>query len=381
MEILLEIIMLKDKKKNRIIFIDLMRAFAVLMMVQGHTVDTLLADSYRTFDSPLFSFWFFMRGLTAPIFLFSSGTVFTYLFRMNKLPFSENPRAKKGLKRFLLLVGLAYFLRYPTPYIFDFYNVSASQWQTFFQVDVLHLIGFGILFLIGLLYLAEKFNLRDVLVFSTAAFVAFSLYPLFSKIDWVKFLPLPIAGYLYQGTGSLFPLIPWIGFIFAGAVLGSYLAHNSEVFTTKRFSLNLLYMAFLFIAISLIGNTLELAIYKQSNFWTTSPNLIFFRLGIVLLLNSGMSYLAIMVKKVPPIIFHIGRNTLPIYVVHLIILYGSAWTMGLWSIFAKSFSVWSTIGAAILMISLMISMVQGFQFVKVRIKKREVDSGSIQVQK
>ncbi|MCU7495934.1 MAG: DUF1624 domain-containing protein [Ignavibacteria bacterium] len=372
--------MLKDKKKNRIIFIDLMRAFAVLMMVQGHTVDTLLADSYRTFDSPLFSFWFFMRGLTAPIFLFSSGTVFSYLFRMHNLPFKENPRAKKGLKRFLLLVGLAYFLRYPTPYIFDFSNVTDVQWQTFFSVDVLHLIGFGILFLIGLLYISERFNVRDSITFSAAAFVAFSLYPVFSKIEWIKFLPLPLAGYFYQGTGSLFPLIPWVGFMFAGAVLGTYLAHHKDVFTTRRFSLNLMYFGLMFIAISLIGNALELAIYQQSDFWTTSPNLILFRLGIVLLLNSGMSYLAIRLTKVPPIVFHIGRNTLPIYVVHLIILYGSAWTLGLWSIFAKSFSVWSTIGAAILMITLMVSMVQGFQIVKVRIKKRETDSGNMQVQ-
>jgi len=372
--------MLKDRKKNRIIFIDLMRAFAVLMMVQGHTVDTFLSDSYRTFDSPLFSFWFFMRGLTAPIFLFSSGTVFTYLFRLNKLPFRENPRVKKGLKRFILLVGLAYFLRYPTPYIIDFYNVTEPQWQTFFAVDVLHLIGFGILFLVGLIFLAEKFSLRDNLVFSTAAFVAFSLYPIFSKIDWVKFLPVPLAGYLYQGTGSLFPLVPWVGFIFSGAVLGSYLANHNEVFSTKKFSLNLFYMSLLFIAISLIGDALEMAIYKESNFWTTSPNLIFFRLGIVLLLNSGMSYLAIIIKKVPQLVFHIGRNTLPIYVVHVVILYGSAWTLGLWSLFAKSFSFWSTVGAAILMITLMISMVQGFQFVKVRIRKREIDSGNMQVQ-
>jgi len=64
-----------SEKKNRIIFIDLMRAFAVLMMVQGHTVDVLLSNDYRKMDSPLFLLWFFMRGMTAPIFLFSAGTV------------------------------------------------------------------------------------------------------------------------------------------------------------------------------------------------------------------------------------------------------------------------------------------------------------------
>lgn len=363
--------MVEEKKKSRIIFIDLMRAFAVLMMVQGHTVDTFLADNYRSFDSPLFNFWYFMRGLTAPIFLFTAGTVFTYLFRNNKVPFAENPRAKKGIKRFCMLICLAYFLRYPTPYIIYFKEVTSYQWQTFFSVDVLHLIAFGILFIVGLIYIAERFNLGDNIIFSTAAFISFSLYSVFIKIDWASFLPLPIAAYFYQGTGSIFPLVPWTGFVFAGAVLGSYLAKNPGVIMSQQFSLKLLYAAFLFMAISLIGDAFELAIYNQSHFWTTSPNLIFFRLGIVLLLNSAVSFLAIKLKKVPPILVHIGRNTLPIYVVHIVILYGSAWSLGLWNLFAKSFNVWSTIAAAILMIMLMVSMVQGFQLIKIKIGRKE----------
>ncbi|MGE5398948.1 MAG: heparan-alpha-glucosaminide N-acetyltransferase domain-containing protein [Ignavibacteriales bacterium] len=372
--------MLKEKKKNRIVFIDLMRAFAVLMMVQGHTVDTFLADSYRTFDSPFFSFWYFMRGLTAPIFLFTAGTVFSYLFRLNKVPFSENPRAKKGIKRFLLLICLAYLLRYPTPYIVYFKDVTSYQWQTFFAVDVLHLIAFGILSLVGLFYLAERFKIRDSILFSTVAFISFSLYPVFSKINWGAFLPLPVAGYFYQGTGSIFPLVPWSGFVYCGAVLGTFLAGNTEVFKTLKFSRHLLYASFLFIAISLIGDAFEVAIYNESNFWTTSPNLIFFRLGIVLLLNSVVSYLAIKLHHIPALLVHIGRNTLPIYVVHIVILYGSAWSIGLWNMFAKSFNVWSTIGAALLMITLMISMVQGFQVIKVFIKKKDMNSGQIQAQ-
>src|SRR5512143_1782622 len=97
-----------SSKKNRIIFIDLMRAFAVLQMVQGHTTDVLLAGSYRSPDFPIYAAWLFMRGMTAPIFMFSAGTVFTYLFRLNHEPFKKNPRTKKGFKRVFLLVFLGY---------------------------------------------------------------------------------------------------------------------------------------------------------------------------------------------------------------------------------------------------------------------------------
>ena len=79
--------MSSTENKHRIIFIDLIRAFAVFQMVQGHTVDALLSDSYRNEDNVIYAVWYFMRGMTAPIFMFTAGTVFTYLFRLVKEPF------------------------------------------------------------------------------------------------------------------------------------------------------------------------------------------------------------------------------------------------------------------------------------------------------
>src|SRR5690606_26743920 len=194
--------MTHSSKKNRIIFIDLIRAFAVLQMVQGHTVDVLLSNDFRNLESPVFALWFFMRGMTAPIFLFTAGTVFTYLLRLHREPFSSNPRVKKGFKRFLLLVSLGYLLRYPTPTIVDFSNVSTNQWRIFFAVDVLQLIGFGLLFIILISWAAEKFKLSDFIVYPFFALFFFVLHPVFSQINWIDYFPAPVAGYFYRGTGS-----------------------------------------------------------------------------------------------------------------------------------------------------------------------------------
>ena len=277
-------------KKNRIIFIDIMRAIAVLLMVEGHTIDTLLSDSFRSYNSNLYNFWNFVRGLTAPIFLFSAGTVFSYLLHLGKLPFNENPRVKKGIKRFFILISLGYLLRWPTPYLVYFNDVTQIQWQIFFTVDVLHLIAFGLLFILGLSYLAEKFNIRPSLLYFTTIFIIFALYPLFLKIDWKAFLPVPIAAYFYQGTGSLFPIIPWSGYVLSGGMLGIYLANNPDIFKTKKFSFNLFIIGMAFISLALIGDKIELFLFNESAFWTTSPNLVFFRLGTVLLLNSVISF-------------------------------------------------------------------------------------------
>ncbi len=361
--------MTQSSKKNRIIFIDLMRAFAVLMMVQGHTVDVLLSNNYRTLESPFFAVWLFMRGMTAPIFMFSAGTVFIYLFRLVNEPFNKNPRVTKGIKRFFLLVGLGYLLRYPTYTLVDFSEVTQSGWNIFFAVDVLQLIGFGVFLLLVCAFIAEKLKLSDYIVFAVAAFAFFLLYPVFSKIDWLQIFPRFIAGYFYSGTGSLFPLFPWAGYVLCGGILGSYLAKNPMVFKTQKFSFILLLIGAIFLTFSFFSAPLEELIYGIKLNGSPMIGTILLRIGFVLMLNALVSYISISINHIPRLIILIGRNTLLIYVIHLIILYGSAWSPGLSQHFAKSFSVWKTIGTALIMISLMVGMVMVVNKLKIRNKQ------------
>jgi len=346
---------------KRVIFIDMMRAFAVLMMVQGHTIDAFLANEYCNFDSIIYSIWFTIRGFTAPIFMFSSGTVFTYLLRLHKVPFYENPRIAKGLKRFLILVLIGYLLRYPTYTFFNFSLVTKAQWLTFFTVDALHLIGFGLLFIIILSCIAEKLKANDYLIFSLGAFFFFAMFNITEQINWLNYLPLPFAAYLFHKTGSLFPLFPWAGYVISGAVLGSYLAHNPNVFTTKKFSRNLFLAGFGFLVISWIIELIEIIFFNNQSLVTDNFYVITLRLGWVLILNSLMSYLALKLKNIPDLVKWVGRHTLIVYAVHVIILYGSAWIPGLNLIFAKRMSLTFSIFAAILMIGLMILMVVGIE--------------------
>jgi uncharacterized membrane protein len=362
-----------NSKKDRIIFIDLMRAFAVLMMVQGHTIDALLSNDYRNSDSLFFAVWFFMRGMTAPIFMFTAGTVFTYLFRLASQnqndSFFSNPRFIKGIKRFFLLVGLGYLLRYPTATIIDFTYVTEKGWRIFFAVDVLQLIGFGILFLIAAAFIAEKTKLSDYIIFSVIGFSFFLLFPVFRTIDWLQYLPAPVAGYFYRGTGSLFPLFPWAGYVVCGGLLGSYLAKNPLIFKSGRFSLMLGIAGALFMLLAYLSNPVEQFLYGEAVANRSHLGIILMRIGFVLLLNSLISYISISIASIPKIIILIGRNTLLIYVVHLVILYGSAWNPGLTQYFARSFNVWNSVGSALAMITLMTAMVILLNKLKIRNKQ------------
>jgi len=361
--------MTQSSKKNRIIFIDIMRAIAVFQMVQGHTIDAFLSNNYRSLNSPVFASWFFMRGVTAPIFLFSAGAVFTYLFRLHDQPFETNPRVTKGIKRFGLLLFLGYLLRFPTPTLIDFSSVSPIAWQTFQSIDVLQLIGTGLLFIITLFLIIEKLQLNDYWVFGSIALFCIFIFPLTELVNWTKYFPVYLASYLYKGTGSQFPLFPWLGFILSGAFLGTYLAKNPMVFKSARFSRNLFIIGAGFLLISLIGHII--GSYLVTNYyWDTSPNLMLLRLGFVLILNSVVSLICLRIDSIPRIIILIGRNTLLIYVVHLVILYGSAWNPGLSVLFDKAFNVWNTLGSAVLMLGLMTLMV--FIIHKLKIKNKEI---------
>jgi uncharacterized membrane protein len=357
--------------QRRIIFLDLLRAFAVLMMVQGHTIDTFLGDQFRTYDSWVYNTWFTIRGFTAPIFMFTAGVTFTYLLRRFKGPMHENPRVKKGFYRFIILMVIGYLLRYPTPRMLDFSEVTYDQWLTFFTVDSLHLIGCSILFIICLAYIAEKYSLSDYIVFSFATIFFFAAFFYTSNVNWANHFPIPFAAYLYQGTGSYFPIFPWSGYVISGAFLGSYLAKNPESVKKKKFVYGLFTIGLVFICVFFLLKEFEQYYYGHKEFWSDNTALFFLRVGVVVVLNSIMCFISLKVDAIPDTIKQIGSHTLLIYAVHATILYGSAWIPGIYFYYGKTLNIPMSIVAAVLMIFLMISMVSIIEKIKL-IRRRYV---------
>jgi hypothetical protein len=307
--------------------------------------------------------------MTAPIFMFTAGIVFTYLFRLVKKPFNENPRVKKGIKRGLLLIFLGYLIRYPTWTVFDFSRVSENSIRVFLAVDVLQLIGFSLLTLLLLLYISEKIKLIDYYNFTLAALLIFLVSPNFFSIDWNSFLPRALAAYFYTGTGSLFPFFPWAGYVIAGGVLGAYLAKHPLVFKSSRFSLWLALIGVVFIILSFIINYISSLNGNTAIVNSATTHLILFRIGFVLVLNAIVSFISLKANSIPKIIILFGRNTLLIYVVHLIILYGSAWNPSLYDWIGRSFNGWQSMIAAIIMFALMTLMVLVLNIFKMKNKQ------------
>ncbi|MGB5428468.1 acyltransferase family protein [Eudoraea sp.] len=318
-------------KTARLFFIDAMRAWAILMMLQGHFVDGLLENSFRDPNSVIFSVWSYFRGITAPVFFTVSGFIFTYLLiRVPEKGFN-NPRIKKGIKRGIQLLLIGYLLRLNLFGLF-----KGEMYASFFLVDVLHIIGLSILGIIGLYLLTSKQKKYVFpLLLLTISCLLFSFEPIYS--NWTfQILPDALANYFTKTNGSVFTIIPWFGYTAIGGFFSYLFIHykNSQSLYPTAISVAALTGIFLiffssdlFIAVSSItGIQLFEAI--------AANNYLFIRLGDVLIAFAVFMLLRQFITS--RAILKIGQNTLSIYVIHFVILYGSFTGLGLYQFFYQS---------------------------------------------
>lgn len=355
--------MTSKNSQHRVIYLDLLRLFAIIMMLQGHTIQVLLADECRDMESFIYSTWYFLRGFTAPVFMFTAGVVFTYLISRNEFSLTSNPRIIKGIGRGLSLILIGYLLRYPTFNVFGFSDVTKEQWLIFFSVDALHLIGFGILLIILIEWISSLLKISNIFLFSIGAFIIFIISPVVNSIEWNKFLSIPFAAYFTFERGSIFPLFPFLQYVFIGAIIGSLIRKYPNLYRKKTS----------IILVSLAG--LLLVAGSQMIFFITSDDTINYysqslvRIGAVLILNSMFALISIWLVSFPKPLMSLAKNSLVIYIIHIVILYGSPWSLGLYHLIGKSFSIFLTILSTLIMITLMTLI--SLRIDKFRMQKRK----------
>jgi len=321
------------------------------MMLQGHFVDTMLAPAYRDNGYALYSFWSFFRGMTAPIFFFSAGLVFMYLLLKDNRPFWENVRVQKGIRRGFMLIGLGYLLKW------SIWGVLALRMPTYyFTVDVLHCIGFAILALIGIYVLHRKFQFSLRIVLGTLGLLIFLADPIIKAFDWHAIFPTFIASYFTKANGSTFVLFPWLGYAFLGGVMGVWLNRKPTYAFSKWLPWVLLVCGFILDKFSVHW----IVALHQLTGWevflgTINNNYLLVRLGHVLIALAVVIWITRWWKNMPPLVTKIGSETLTIYAVHYVLLYGTWLGIGLATFWKKSLDPLSAaLGAAMFVISFIV---------------------------
>jgi hypothetical protein len=313
-------------RPHRVIFIDLGRFLALVFMLYGHTVSALLAPEYQR--GTWFEVWNFQRGLTSSLFLLLSGFAFSVATSRHWSSHqSFSPAVFKRIRRFALFLLLGYAIHFPVPQFSQLVSMSDEQWRSFFQVDVLQLIGATFLIVQALVFVTKKRQTFAIVVFALAGVVLALTHPIWG-VDWWQVLPGWLAAYMSPARGSLFPLFPWATYVFFGAGLGQiYVSWGAA--RLSSFTVFALFVPGLLLSALGWGLSAVEGAPWGPDAWGFMPIQLAIRIGACLIILAAIARASQHLTRLPRVFAAMAQETLPIYFVHLCIVYGSIWNSGL----------------------------------------------------
>lgn len=355
------------KEKVRYTFIDLLRGWAIILMIEPHVFNTFLLPELK--QTGWFSIVTFINGLIAPAFLFVSGFVFEISsgsklddMRKFKLPFW------KKLWRIISIILIGYALHLPYKSLSKIINkATPEQMQSFFAVDVLQCIGVGllVLFALRLIIRSDKIYYYTLIVLTV---VVTFVSPIFWKTEFTNYLHPVFANYFNRLNGSLFPVFPWLNFILTGAIFSKYFlnaaAKNNESKFIKATTITGIIML-------LSGHLFYSGLFPGS-LTSILPNPVFFieRLGYVLFFAALCWYYANWRKTRKSFVIDASRESLLIYWLHLLIIYSSMFGgKSLANSFGPNLNLVECVGVTLVLMVLMVLVAKLWSWLKMKFPK------------
>lgn len=334
-------------KPPRLRFIDMARSVAILLMLEGHFVDNSLLPAARNPEHAAYAAWSTVRAFTAPMFLTVTGLIFVYLLlRNDEQPWHRNIRVRKGSKRVLELFFWGYVVQ---SYAFHILECIACG-------IALILIIYGIHKLLRVIPLWLCFLMTSLAIFSLLP--AAEAWPKrMSPVEhswWM--LTSPIHG--RQNPMILFSIIPYAGFTLMGATIGCLARELRDHIHSWWFPcmFALIGAALQFFAGDLLGMIQNIGEVITSKPWVSLADTewLYERAGMVLIVISLLIWIDQrwgMRMRPDNLFLQIGQNTLVIYILHMVVLYGSIFGYGINDFTHKQLGPWqSAIGAALFIV-------------------------------
>ncbi len=348
-----------------------------MLMIEGHTIDAVMSPLYKDGSSLLFQFWTFFRGLTAPFFFFSAGFAFVIAtVKDNGGELTVPGRAwPRRLRRIITLLLIGYGLHMPLQMLYDPSSVSQEAWNVFFIADALQIISLSLLVIL----LVALFTKRKEALFKSyviAASLSLILAPLTEPIRWETFLPHAIYPYLTFRAGSFFTFFPFSGYLFAGAAFSAAALSFPVQSRARLLSKNFMRASFVSLILFVIFFPIQMIfVSPYVDYWRALPAVNFLRFGLVTAVASLVGYLSLRVTRFPKILPAIGKSSLTIYVVHLMIVYGSPVNTGLAQLLPGGVHPAVAILLAAAVMSLMFGMVYAMEAYRGR--KRRIEAVTV----
>ncbi|MFZ9938565.1 MAG: heparan-alpha-glucosaminide N-acetyltransferase domain-containing protein, partial [Luteolibacter sp.] len=259
---------------------------------------------------------------------------------------------RRGLLRAAELLFWGYLLQVNAGRIPEYLRGEAESWVGAFHV--LQCIAVGLLLMIAIHGLARGAGRRALAgIYLVSGFTLFGASILVA--NHTGYLPASAPAWLQnplKGPRSSFPVAPWLGFTLYGAAIGVLLrkpptAALAATSCVPFFAAGLLLKMFGWSFDEIFGRWL-LDLAGHGGTGRVLPAAFHGRIGETLVVLGLLVWIENRFRPNLGWLQTIGRNTFPIYVGHVIVLYGGIFGIGLNDLLRRSLNPWQAAAGALL---------------------------------
>ena len=326
---------------GRIKAFDWLRGVAVLVMVETHALVFLRPELHETRAMARLN-W--VNGLVAPSFILAAG----FSLGLLQVRAAADGWAGQSARLLRTLCRIGEVLVVATLVNIVWFPVSIEpRWLT--RIDILQCIGLSLLLALPLLFaLAQRpyvLAVASVLVAGAIFFLA----------PYAESVTGSVASQLLKREGpwaTVFPLVPWSGYIFLGAALGALLGVG-DVRRVRWLLFGLIGAGVL----TFLLTPFWLGLYPKHEFWVTDPANSAQRWATVAVLILGLMALEVRMperwqKSFPMRFVNLfGTSSLAAYFFHEMLLFYQVRGISLDVLFGKRCGWWGFAGLAVCVIA------------------------------
>lgn len=317
---------------QRLVFIDILRGLAALWMIETHSVNEYLAPIFKV-GFP-FSWLNISNGFVSVVFIFCAGAGFWLALERKH---DDYRQLGKGFRsyvfRLLFILCIAYLLQTPKFSLASTLQSTPDDILRLLQCNVLHLIVLcSFIALAASVFIKQKRFLQ--LLFSGIVPIIVLITPIMRSFDPFAIMPTFPATLFAGSPVSLFPLFPWSCYFFAGAATTAFFrnVHNKILFARITAIVSVFIVALVFI----LKDGLHIYSY-QAQWWAIAPEHTLFRIaGALLLFSTFFLMESFFVGRIGRLLKTAGQESLYIYVLQGIIIYGTIGKYHLYDITGKN---------------------------------------------
>ncbi len=321
-------------QSSRILAPDWLRGLAVLVMVECHVSNALLAPPYR--HGAWYETLNWLNGLVAPAFLLVSGMM---------MGLNLEKRWASGTGRLWRRTGqifiVAYLLHLPTPFLWQFFGERGSHLvELWTKMDILQCVAGSLTLLLLLKPVTQRPWIHRWVCLGLGV-VAATVGALIDREAVGSSLPVWLLNYVWPTGVGKFPLVPWAGFPLIGAWLGPVVFREAKPWRQALVA----------------GVIFVIAAQFMTGTQTYDAAFVFGRLGWVLVALAGCCFLQEPVAGTKWIL-QFGQLSLWSYTVHLVMVYGSCVTLGLDTLLGPKCSPMGALGWLIAVLAVTAAIVR-----------------------